>query len=201
MEITLSEVVADLNRNKKTGILSIAIRGDAKNLLKFFFKDGDVYHLTCSDQKDTDCLRQFETLDFLSCSFLPNAKYEASQSTNLPPTSEIIRILEKKTAPVEVANFRIKTATASVPDIATTATSVDFVKIREALKVALTRQIGPVGGKVLTKIIDKKWSVPSPTKVDLQKLLDLLKDEIEDKKNQDEFVKDAEQIISDKSHL
>jgi len=195
MEMTLSEVVADINRNKKTGILSVAIRGDDKNLLKFFFKDGNVYHLTCNIQKDTDCLSQCDTLDFSSCSFLPNAKSEATnQSSNMPPTSEIIQILKKKNVSIEVTNLGAKTAPAGRIGAAATG---DFFKIREALKVAFIRQIGPAGDKVLAKIIDEKWRVSTPSKADLQKLVGLLKDEIDDRENRIEFIKDAERIISE----
>jgi hypothetical protein len=193
MEMTLFEVVADINRNKKTGILSIAIKGDDKNLLKMFFKDGDVYHLTCGSQKDADCVSKCDTMDFSSCSFLPNAKAEASQNASLPPTSVIIQMLEKKNARVVITgSFGEKAAPAGGVG---TAASGDFVRIREELKVALIRQIGPAGGKVLSKVIDEKWRVATPTKADLQKLVGLLKEEIEDAANQAQFAKDAEKII------
>jgi hypothetical protein len=193
MKMTLSEIVADINRGKKTGILSIAIRGDDKNLLKIFFKDGDVYHLTCGAQKDFDCLGQCDTLDFSSSSFLPNAKSDVARSASLPATSEIIRILEKKNVPIEVMGLGAKTAAAGG---AGAAASGNFAKIQEELKVALIRQIGPAGGKVLKKVVEEAWHVSSPTKADLQKLVGLLKDEIEDGENRNQFVKEAEKIIA-----
>jgi hypothetical protein len=192
MKMTLSEVVADINRGKKTGILSIAIQGDDKNLFKIFFKDGDVYHLTCGAQKDSDCLGQCDTLDFLSCSFLPNAKSDAARSANLPVTSEIIRLLGAKKTLIEVLTPKGKTAPPGGQDAAA---SGDFARIREELKLALIRQIGPAGGKAFMKIVDEKWRVPSPTKADLQKLVGLLKEEIEDGENRTQFTRDAEKIL------
>jgi hypothetical protein len=45
------------------------------------------------------------------------------------------------------------------------------------------------------KIVDEKWRVPSPTKADLQKLVGLLKEEIEDGENRTQFTRDAEKIL------
>ncbi len=190
--MTLSEVINDISQNKKTGILSIAIRGDAKNLFKIFFKDGTIYHLTCGNQKDSECLDLYGSFDFSSCSFLANAKSDTSRPVGLPATPEIIRLFEKKNDPIEIIPPDGKAASTGGANAMAPA---DFERIREELKVALIKQIGPAGGKILTKIINEKWRVLSPTKSDLQKLVVLLKDEIDDDNNKTLFLRDAEQII------
>lgn len=76
------------------------------------------------------------------------------------------------------------------------AASGDFARIQEELKVALIRQIGPAGGKVLKKIVEETWRVSSPTKPDLRNLVGLLKNEIEDGENRNQFAKEAEKIIA-----
>jgi hypothetical protein len=76
------------------------------------------------------------------------------------------------------------------------AESSDFIKIKEGLKVALIKQIGPIGGKIVEKIIQEKWTPSSPpVKEDFIKLIDLLKDEIDDPLSRKEFLTDANKLI------
>ncbi len=193
LEMTLSEVVADISQNKKTGILSIAIRGDAKNLFKVFFKEGTIYHLTCGNQKDSECLNYYDTFDFSSCSFLANAKSDVPHAVGLPATPEIVKLFQSKNIPIEIIHPDGKSASTGGVDAIAPA---DYERIKEELKVALIKQIGPAGGKILTKIISEKWRVLSPAKEDLQRLVALLKNEIEDDANKDQFTQDAERILS-----
>jgi hypothetical protein len=188
---TLSEVVADIHRSKKTGLLSIAIRGD-NNQFKIYFIDGDIYHLTCGNRQDVECLKNCGAYDFASCFFLPNFKLEAKKAV-LPPTPDIIAVFASKSAPIE-----LKQADGRAAQPAQSGAEVfgQFGKIREELTIALIRQIGPAGGKVLSKVIDEKWKVTAPGKADLKKLVGLLQQEIEDAENQKQFLKEAEKIIS-----
>jgi hypothetical protein len=184
---TLSEIISDIHQNRKTGLLSITIRGD-NNQFKMFFKDGDIYHITCGGQKNSDCIKNCIDLDFSVCFFVPNVKLDAVNA-NLPAISDIIQIFKSKGIAVE-----IKQPDGSGPPAAAAGTS-DFGRIREELKVAFIRQIGPAGGKILSKIIDEKWRVSSPSKADLVNLISLLKGEIEDGENRKLFVSEAEKII------
>lgn len=190
---TVSEIVSDIHQNRKTGLLSITIRGD-NNQFKIFFKDGEVYHITCGGQKNTDCIKNFIDLDFSACFFVPGVKLDVVNA-NLPATSDIIQIFKAKGTAVEIKepDGRAHQTSAAAPVVA------DFQKIqriREELKVAFIRQIGPAGGKILSKIIDEKWQVSSPSKADLMNLINLLKGEIEDGENRKVFVSEAEKIIS-----
>ncbi|MCX5718991.1 MAG: hypothetical protein NT055_03330 [Nitrospirae bacterium] len=72
-----------------------------------------------------------------------------------------------------------------------------FSHIRDLLKVSLNRQIGPVGEKVLSKVIEKKWRASSPpSREEILELINLLKNEIDDINDRNEFIKEARKIIS-----
>lgn len=188
---TLSEVISDIHRSTKTGLLSISIRGD-NNHFKIYFLDGEIYHLTCGSKQDAECLENCNAYDFASCFFLPNFKLE-SKKAELPSTPDILALFAEKKTPIEVKHADGRAVQPAGPAAEAAA---NFAKVSEELKVALIRQIGPAGGKVFSKILDEKWRVAAPGKADLQKLAVLLQAEIEDPENQKQFMKEAEKIIS-----
>lgn len=190
MRIALAKVVDDIYRNRKTGLLSVTVKG-GNNLFKMFFKEGEVYHIGCGSFKDFECLANLDTFEFSEYSFIPGIKLDRKKE-NVPPTAEVIQHLD--VTAVTVASQYLKgedTHTPSHP-----AGMDGFAPIRDRLKTALIRQIGPVGGKVLSKVVDSKWRASStPTKEELIELVNLLRDEIDDTDNKNEFLKEAKTII------
>ncbi len=182
---TLDSVVSDISQKKKTGMLSIMVKV-TKQLFKIYFTDGEIYHLFYGNHKNADCFSDLDVLEFADCFFFSGAKSSTSERIDIP-TSKIIE--------------RFKAANKSVickdmGEGAVPAGLQDFSAIRDRLKAALVRQVGPVGDIVFTKAVEK-WTASSvPTKQGLGELVNLLAEEIDDPKNRAEFVTEANNVIS-----
>lgn len=188
---TLADVLSDIHRSKNTGLLSITISND-NNQFKVYFLNGDIYHLTYGGKQDAECLQNCTGYNFSSCFFLPNFRLESKKAA-LPGTVEIIARFGAHTGSIEVkhSDGRALQPTGMTPEI-----GAQYARMRDGLKVALIRQIGPAGGKVFSKIVEEKWRVASPGKADFQNLVALLSTEIDDADNQKQFRSEAEKIIS-----
>lgn len=69
--------------------------------------------------------------------------------------------------------------------------SADSKKL-DLIKLALIRQIGPAGGKVMSRIVDGKWHASAPySKEDIDALLNLLQNEIDDQEAKNAFMTEA----------
>ena len=69
MNILLAKIVADINEGRRTGVLTVLVKG-TNHLLKLFFKDGNVYHITCGSLRDNECFASINTMEFGDCMFL-----------------------------------------------------------------------------------------------------------------------------------
>ncbi len=189
MKTSLPDFIGEIHRSKKSGLLSVNIK-KANTLLKLYFRDGELYNITCGGSKGAECLTSTLGGDFSSYFFMPDVALQASDST-LPPLEDIIRFFNNPTAAVEVASPPgVSAGQPPRPPAAATA-------VPEALKLALIRQIGPAGAKVLARIVEQKWNASSPpTHDDLRRLIDLLKQEIDSQADRDVFVKEANAILS-----
>jgi hypothetical protein len=189
MRALLADVIAQVNQKKLTGQLSLTVKGGA-SLFKIYFKDGEVYHITCGNQASAQCLESFDGSEFSECFFISNIKVEIPLVT-VPPTGHLIQFFQDRGITVELKQPLAGSAHPAGPGDMS-----GFARIQEELKMALIRQVGPVGAKVLSNIVAHKWCVTSLTKEDLRNLIALLKDEIEDEENRKEFLGEAEKIIS-----
>ena len=181
MKQNLSEIVAKLNENKETGLLSITFNSE-KNLLKFYFKDGQIYHISFGLKKGMQCLNELQNKEPISYNFVSNFTIDIKSHdiTSTEKVLENLRQLDKFVVTQE--KYSIK--------------SIEFQKIKEDIKIALIRQIGPIGGKILEKYIAEKWFPTNPiTKNDIQKLVDILKDEIEDATAKREFLSEVNKLL------
>lgn len=183
MKTSLSDLIADINRTRKTGLLSINIRGST-NLFKMFFKEGEIYHIAYGNYKGHECLSNLDTLDFSEYSFISDIKLDLK--SDIPPTAQIIQLFKVIGKIVEEKGGGGASSSGAGLD----------ARISEALKTALTRQIGPAGGKVFTKVVEGKWRSSSmPTRDNLLELIELLKGEIDDADSKNDFVKEARKIV------
>jgi hypothetical protein len=183
MGIQLAKIVADIHDGRKTGVLTVIVKGGS-HLLKFFFKDGQVYHLTCGNMRDSDCLRNLSTLELGDCLFLPDVKLEV-RGDSVPATAELIQQLKTSDIVVDAKLSDGGARSFSKED------SAD-VKLLENIKMALIRQIGPVGSKVMSRMVAEKWNASPPfSKEDIDALLKLLQNEIDDLESRSAFIKEA----------
>ncbi len=191
MKTGLSEFIAEINRSGKSGLLSIAVKG-ANTQLKLFFREGQLYHVTCGSVKGKECLAQAVGQEFSQYFFMPEVLLNV-QDGNLPPLADIIQFFRAADRAVEVpAHSGTGGSRPSGAQIAGVSAAA-----QENIKLALVRQIGPAGAKVFSRTIEQKWRASSPaTREDLIRLTDILKDEIENPDDRNEFLKEAARIIS-----
>ena len=178
MNILLAKIVADINEGRKTGVLTVMVKGGS-HLLKLFFREGEVYHLNCGSLRNNECIDSINSLEFGDCMFLPDVRLDAKAGA-IPPTSELIQLLRASAKMVES-----KASSKGYEDS-------DDVKLLEEIKVALIRQIGPAGARVMSRIIAEKWHASMPfTKEDIEALINLLQVEIDDEDGRKAFIKEA----------
>jgi hypothetical protein len=183
MSILLAKIVGDIHEGRKTGVLTVLVKG-GNHLLKLFFRDGEVYHLTCGNLRDTECVDNINSLELGDCMFLPDVKLDAKAGA-VPPTDELIQQLK---ASAKMVDSRLGTGGARSMG----KEDSDDVKTLEEIKVALIRQIGPAGAKVMSRIAADKWHASMPfTKEDIETLINLLQNEIDDQDGRKAFIKEA----------
>jgi hypothetical protein len=184
MSILLAKIVGDVLDGKKTGVLTVFVKG-GNHLLKLFFRDGECYHLTCGNLKNAECVDNLLSIELGDCLFVPDVKLDASGGGSVPSTDELIRKFTEMGVMVE----------AKLADGGGKATGKDDsadAKKLEMIKVALIRQIGPAGGKVMSRIVDGKWRASTPySREDLDTLINLLKNEIDDQDAKNAFMTEA----------
>jgi len=167
MKKDLGDIVDNLSKTKSTGLLTVNFSSD-KNLLKIYLKDGAVYHISYGFKKGFECLNDIATRQPISYNFISNITIDIS-SSNLPSTDQIVETFKHTT---------------------------DFEKIKENIKIALIKQIGPIGKKITEKYIAEKWvSSQPPSKEDFLRLADMLKEEIDDIKSKKEFIDEVNKIL------
>lgn len=89
-----SDVLQDCAVKKKTGALFVAVAGQSENLVRFFFKEGDICNLSYGPAKDAECLDILECYDFGKAVYFDGMKPPAV-CDKLPPTKEIIARIAK----------------------------------------------------------------------------------------------------------
>ena len=194
----MGDVLQSILRGRQTGQLAITLKG-VGNHCKIFFSEGRINHMVCGRQLGAACLDTLIAGNISECFFIPDLKTSNIQTAGLE-TEQVIRELNERGVTVEVRAFLLDKSGASAAaiqnraPIAAGATS-DILRIQEGLKAALVDQLGPFGARIFTKVVEKKWGVMSPTKEDILKLVDLLKDEIEDEEGRREFLAEAVKYI------
>jgi hypothetical protein len=187
MNMDLSHCIEDIHGSGKSGLLSITV-ANGKTLLKLFFRDGEVYHITCGNLKGTACLAQLTGIDFADYHFMPDVVLPVSDG-GLPPFSELLRMLNPRRNQSET------------PDKPTSGNNRPFRSLsvlQENLKVILMKQIGPAGAVAVTRIMAQKWKATAtpPSREDFLRLIDLLKEQVENEADRGEFVKEARALLS-----
>jgi len=181
---TLSDFIAELNQNRKSGLLSVPVKG-ANKLLKLFFREGELYYVACGDAKGWSCVAQAGDCEHAEYFFMPDASFNA-QDGSLPALQEIVHY------------FKSSAMSGAAPGTAQTGGKTGTAAgALDAITLALTRQIGPAGGKVVKRIVEQKWHPLSPpSKADYAQLIELLKNEIENADDRNLFIQEARELLS-----
>jgi hypothetical protein len=181
---TFADITNDIIQNKQTGLLSLVAK-NGKYHVKVFFAEGEIYRVAYGELKDADCLDACETLELSECFFTSGAQITTNEKCSVP-TSTIIEHLTKclgKTGGLQSSG----TGAGGTQNLSV---------IRDRLKVALMRQVGPVGEILCSRIFEQWHPSSPPTKQQLVELVGLMKESIEDDGNKKEFEKEAGTIIT-----
>jgi hypothetical protein len=194
----LGDIILSVLNGRCTGQLAITVRGLSHHC-KIFFENGEVCQIVCGRQHDSDCIDILVANDLADCFFIPNLKTVSTPRTTLSGEQVASRLKERY---VNADIRSIQDGRTSHPvsakqgaAVSTPVNASDYPKIIEGIKVALLRQIGPVGSRVMGRVMEQKWRIVSPTKDDLKTLVDLLKEEIDDEESRNDFLSETKKFL------
>ncbi|NLI30740.1 MAG: DUF4388 domain-containing protein [Nitrospiraceae bacterium] len=195
MNKKLSDLIIELCSAQKTGQLTLPIHGGSHHL-KIFLRDGKLYHLACGKMSGVECLQLFSSATITDGFFLPNLKTSIIQS-DLPSAAEIARHAEHLTIEFSARESvdAGQTSTSSAAPVSGTSAQ-GFSAVSDGLKTALMKQVGPIGAKIMTRLV-AQW-LSSPQSNDLSALVRLLSEQIDDLENRNIFLREAENLLKKK---
>ncbi len=96
-----ADVLQEYYAGKKNGALFVSVAEESENLIRFFFKDGNISAISYGPIKNKECL------DILDCYNLGKAIYFDGMkaplaSADLPSTNAIISLIRKSGKQVQV---------------------------------------------------------------------------------------------------
>lgn len=94
-----ADVIQDLLNEGKNGALYISVVETSEDLVRMYFKNGQIYHLRYGTAIGADCLDILEYYNLYSATFFEGIKAPDKPAADLPPTKELlsrIRRLDKK---------------------------------------------------------------------------------------------------------
>lgn len=187
MKTIVAEIVSKIQEEGRTGLLSFTVFGNA-NLFKVFFSEGNIYHLACGSLKGPECLANIDAFDFSGYSFISSIKLDVNGG-GLPSTGEIVTFLHAigKTT-VSGEGQAAPTRQELSPE--------ESARIRDALRVALMKQIGPAGDRIFTRVLQGRSEQSAPFgREDFVEVIGLLKEEIDDGKDREDFLLEARGLL------
>ena len=98
-EQLFAEVIQDILTARKNGALYVNIVETSEDILRMYFKDGQIYHLRYGTAIGNDCLDILDYYNLYSATFFDGITAPDKPSADLPSTKEIltrIRQLNKK---------------------------------------------------------------------------------------------------------
>lgn len=94
-----ADVIQDLLNERKNGALYVSAVETSEDLVRMYFKDGQIYHLRYGTAIGKDCLDILEFYNLYSAIFFEGIKAPDKPAEDLPSTKEIlskIRQMDKK---------------------------------------------------------------------------------------------------------
>jgi hypothetical protein len=102
-ERMFADVLQELHDANKTGALYVSMVETSEDLLRIYFRNGDIYHLRYGSALGKDCLDILEYYNFWSATFFEGIQAPAGAVSDIPKTDKIIASLRdlKKTVKVK----------------------------------------------------------------------------------------------------
>lgn len=90
----LCDVMRELEERKASGALFVAVKEKSESLVRYFFREGRIVHVSYGQSSGRDCLEIVDCYQFDTAYFVKDMKSPAA-SPDLPPTPQIIEQARK----------------------------------------------------------------------------------------------------------
>jgi hypothetical protein len=142
MMVTVSEVFARLQEQKRTCVLTFQLEQE-RHLLKCFFNHGTLCHVSCGDRKNADCLPLLQSSRYKKYSFMDDAE------SHMPAFAESCGEMQKNISSIE----RVVDGNAgTVYGLSVRAEAID-PGVMDLLEKSLGDFVGPVAPVLLDRCI------------------------------------------------
>ncbi len=96
-EKPFADIIQDIYEAKKTGALYVTTVETSEDLIRMYFKKGEIYHLQYGSARGNDCLEIIQYYTLHSATYFEGvrAPERAPSVMDLPPTRVIIALLQK----------------------------------------------------------------------------------------------------------
>ena len=103
MALMFADMLQELRNGEKTGALYATMVETSEDLLRVYFRNGDIYHLRYGSAVGRDCLDILEFYNLWSATFFDGIQAPGSVVSNIPETDKIITLVRdlKKTVKVK----------------------------------------------------------------------------------------------------
>lgn len=147
MNKNLGDAITEISAARMTGVLSVSIKND-NNQLKFFFREGTVYHVSYSSCRNLECLFRLGALEVERGFFILGAKMEVPHPITIRTEDIITKV---KTLNKVIAWGDNAGSTPSQGSGVALVSGADMVRLEEEL----LSMLGPVGGIVLDRALQE----------------------------------------------
>lgn len=89
-ERLFADLVQELLSAKKNGAMYVSVVETSEDLVRMYFKDGQIYHLRYGTAIGRDCLDILEYYNLYSATFFEGIKAPDKPAVDLPATGEIL---------------------------------------------------------------------------------------------------------------
>ena len=98
-ERMFADVLQEMRDVKKTGALYVGMVEMSEDLLRIYFRNGDIYHLRYGSALGKDCLDILEYYTFWDATYFEGIQAPAGTVSDIPETDKIIALVRalKKT--------------------------------------------------------------------------------------------------------
>jgi len=154
MNKNLGDAITEISTARMTGVLSVSIKND-NNQLKFFFREGTVYHVTYSSCRNLECLVRLGALEVERGFFILGAKMEVAHPITIR-TEDIITKVKNLNKIIAWSDSAVSSSSEG--------SGSDLARLEEELLTML----GPVGGIILDRAlqecgVQKGGAIPKQT--------------------------------------
>ena len=96
-----ADVLQEYCADKKNGALFVSVAEESENLIRFFFKEGNISHISYGPVKGKDCLELLDCYNLVKAIYFDGMNAPMA-SSDLPSTHAIIAMVRQSGKQVQV---------------------------------------------------------------------------------------------------